>query len=202
MPNWCYQNLHIRGDYNERTRLIESVRTDKGHELTQLHPCPQELRDTISGWTNDPKVQAEREEQYAKNKAKYGYSSWYEWGNNEWDTKWGDCATELDEHDEGTTLFRFESAWSPAVALIRNISAQFPTLTFGLTYTEESNAFAGWTVFRNGVDVDSYDAEIPPYPDTDSMTAVELSQADDEWRDMAYELSEHGFFEFMAGELV
>jgi Ferredoxin-like domain in Api92-like protein len=197
MPNWCYQNLYITGDYNERTRLIESVRTEQGHQLTELHPCPQELRDTTSGWFSDPEEQLKLQVQQQRNIAKYGYKDWYDWGYSEWDTKWGDCDTQLEDHNDTETHFRYNSAWSPAVALISKISEKFPTLVFGLSYTEEANQFAGWTVLRNGLVVDSYDADIPPCPDSDELDQVEFDEAYDKWNDSINDMAEDGLFDCM-----
>jgi hypothetical protein len=197
MPNWCYQNLYITGDINERTRLIESVRTEQGHQLTQLYPCPQELHDTVSGWVSDPEEQIKLQAQHQSNIAKYGYKDWYDWQYANWDAKWGDCDTQVEDHNDTETHFRYESAWAPPMGLISKISEQFPTLIFGLSYTEEANQFAGWTVLRNGLVVDSHDADIPPYPDTDSMEQDEAATAEDNWHDSIYDMAEDGLFDCM-----
>jgi hypothetical protein len=159
MPNWCNQQLTIKGDKQERDRLVALVTTENGYQLTSLHPCPPELMETVRGWTNDEDLQRQHEEQQQRNIDKYGYKDWYDWAYANWDSKWSDCDTELEYHDDYTS-FVFQSAWSPMCALITKLSEIFPSLVFGLAYTEEAHLFAGWSVFHEGKFVTSYDHPI------------------------------------------
>jgi hypothetical protein len=134
------------------------------------------------------------EEQQAKNVAKYGYKDWYDWANANWDTKWGACDVEFDEDsfsEESNSIdLHWESAWSPAVGLIRNISAQFPELVFGMHFTEEANFFAGFMVFHNGEMTDEGDYNMedqPEYSDDDENYDEKYS----EWQDkIIFEIAE------------
>ncbi len=109
MPNWCNQQLTIKGDKQERDRLVALVTTENGYQLTSLHPCPPELMETVRGWTNDEDLQRQHEEQQQRNIDKYGYKDWYDWAYANWDSKWSDCDTELEYHDDYTS-FVFQSA--------------------------------------------------------------------------------------------
>lgn len=152
MPNWVYTKMNVRGSEEEVKRFREGIR-EKGI-CESYFPCPQELRDTVSGWSADEAVQAEREKQYEANETKYGYKDWYDWSCANWGTKWGDCNLEMDApYDSGATWIlhaRYETAWSPADGALKHISAMFPTLTFITEFDEEGGHFAGCVVYRNG----------------------------------------------------
>ena len=55
----------------------------------------------------------------------------------------------------------------------------YPTLTFGMWFTEEANFFAGWQVFKNGEVVQEYEID-PQSPSTEEYPI------DADWQD-AYE---------------
>ena len=169
MPNWCYNELEVHGEVSELQRLVDATKTtykdDETGEtketlgLNHLFPCPQELSDTTSGWFSDEQEQKKLKEQQEANIKKYGHKDWYDWCHDNWGTKWGACefewtsftyATGTVEADAEYIGAYFQSAWSPAEGLVKEVSKQFPTLVFSLVYTEESHAFAGCSVFRDG----------------------------------------------------
>jgi len=214
MPNWCTQYGEVRGSNKELKRFIDAIRVEQTDEwkslpehsrsdwsLNQLFPIPDELHETVSGFMGrdeDGNPNAEQialEKQQAKNLAKYGHKDWYDWANENWDTKWGACNVEFDENSffEGecsSIVLSWESAWSPAVGLIKNISAQFPQLIFGMHFTEEANFFAGFMVFHKGEIVAEGDHEMqgqPEYDDDDENYDEKFS----EWNDsLVFEIAE------------
>lgn len=178
MPNWCYNDMDVMGDRDELQRFVDETKTtdEKGNvyfSLNHLFPIPEELANTTSGFFGDPEEQAKQTAKEEANRAKFGYKDWYDWACDpkNWGTKWGTCDFEWTSLDdkytvaEGETLITayYETAWSPADGLIRNISAKFPTLTFSVVSTEESDAFAGYAIYRNG-DTLADDGEEPEYP--------------------------------------
>jgi hypothetical protein len=213
MPNWCTQYGEVRGTNSELKRFVEAIRVEQDGEwkslpehnrsywsLNQLFPIPTELHETISGGygTNEDGTkkpeQIALEEQQAKNVAKYGYKDWYDWAYANWDTKWGACNIEFDEDtfQDGNNSIQlsWESAWSPAVGLIKNISAQFPELVFGMHFTEEADFFAGYMVIHNGEIVAEGEPEMqgqPEYDDDDENFDEKYS----EWKDsLVFEIAE------------
>ena len=213
MPNWCTQYGEVRGPNKELKRFIEAIRVERTPEweavtdydraywdMNQLFPIPTELHETISGGygknedgTKKPE-QIALEEQQAKNVAKYGYKDWYDWAYANWDTKWGACRIEFDEDTFSETsnsiVLSWESAWSPAVGLIKNISAQFPELVFGMHFTEEADFFAGYMVIHKGEIVAEGEPEMqgqPEYDDDDENFDEKYS----EWKDaLIFEIAE------------
>ena len=165
MPNWCYNNMDIYGESSELQKFVEATKivgedgiTEYG--LSQLFPIPQELVDTTSGWHSDPDEQAKQTAKEEANIAKYGYKDWYDWAcdPDNWGTKWGDSDFDWRSFGDETMVAPeetyisayYQTAWSPADGLIRNISAKFPSLTFSVVSTEESDAFACYSIFRDG----------------------------------------------------
>jgi hypothetical protein len=173
MPNWCFQNLTVYGKSEEDVKPFLDAIKDKENEgkvsLNQLHPMPKCLEGSTSGFFTDEEKRKEHEEQAKRNIEECGYADWYEWNNANWGTKWGACDVELNDDlpvkDGYIASLKFESAWSPAVDLIRNISSKFPRLMFSLSYTEESDAFAGVEVFVQGFSEGEFTIE----PDTEEL---------------------------------
>lgn len=194
MPNWCSQRLEVRGPSTDVVRFKVSTQTDKtqGDErsLNHLFPIPTELLETMKGgYSNDEDgnkkpEQIALEEQQAKNLSKYGFADWYDWACEKWGTKWGACDVYENcgvmvstDSKPATYSIHFQSAWSPAVGLIEEISRMYPTLTFGLMFTEEAHFFAGFTIYKNGelVETGEWDMENngPPEIDWDIDSQIE-----------------------------
>lgn len=83
--------------------------------------------------------------------------NWYWWNVRNWGTKW-DVAisdnekwaeTSLEVWDDGTLMYRMNTAWSPPEDAIRTLSEQYPNLHFELSY-EEEQGWGGTICFRNG----------------------------------------------------
>lgn len=90
---------------------------------------------------------------------------WYNWNVENWGSKWN-CGevwndrADDDNKTDGRTSYNFDTAWSPAEAVIAALAKQFPALTIAHRYCEGGMGFAGEIVYRNGevVDVSEYGA--------------------------------------------
>lgn len=181
MPNWCYNRMEIMGSQDDLQQFVDATKIvaedgTVGYGLNHLFPIPAELQATPSAWYGDAEKQAEQTALEQANIAKYGYKDWYDWAcdNKNWSTKWGACDfdwTSFDIDDNYTVRPNetyisayYQTAWGPADGLIRNISAKFPNLVFSVVSTEESDAFACYSIFRNGCLV-SEGGEEPVRPD-------------------------------------
>lgn len=142
------------------TEVVENKKDDDTIEqtvvtfdsLNHFFPTPQELRDTVAGSVRDGSDEAlALAKQEVSNMEKYGHKNWYDWNNANWGTKWGACEISVNNLTNKELSISFESAWSPAGGLIENISGQYPKLIFSISFTEESNAFAGWAIFHKGL---------------------------------------------------
>lgn len=173
MPNWCYNDLTLRGDAEEIGRYLDLVSggdssTDSDlseWDLARVHPMPEILHRTTSGYTTD----ADKAEEWSRlsdlAEAETGYRNWYSWANANWGTKWSPNVTDTDNDS-----VRFETAWCPPDELIRRSSEMFPTLTFTMVSTEESQEFVCGSVFQGGqlvshVDVKPHQPPLADLPD-------------------------------------
>ena len=124
MPNWCSNGVRIRHSDPMKIKLLKDACLEEGFCNFAI-PVPQDLKDTIAGWSGDPVEQAENERKEKANLAKYGVKNWYDFCVNQWGTKWDVQFDSIDVSDDGLELTgSFESAWAPPVgaydALVAN----------------------------------------------------------------------------------
>lgn len=174
MPNWCYNSLTITGDKKELKKFKKFVFTknyykddeekDLDFDFSKIIAYPKRFAEA------DELCYKLRKEGVAWDKIpKDGFNSGgYEWCIKNWGTKWNARVTNFIEDKDGTLVYDFDTAWSPAIPVITEASKMFPTLHFELHYTEESMAFKGDTTFDNGeVDDDCRDVKVLHCPDED-----------------------------------
>lgn len=153
MPNWCYNDLTLRGDAEEIGRYLDlvsggdpSASGDLSEwDLTRVHPMPEILHGTTSGFTRNEERAKEWSRLSDVAEAETGHRDWYSWAIANWGTKWAPNVT-----DAYGDNIRFETAWCPPDELIRRSSEMFPNLTFTMLSNEESQAFVCASVFRGG----------------------------------------------------
>ena len=170
MPNWCYNRMNVTGDRESLVKLTEAItrkhdpslaETTMGveqvdYDLTVLFPVPEALAIRAVMFntdSTDPEYQ-ELLKKYEANKAEYGHTTWYDWCIKNWSTKWSPRIEEweiIDHFDGGAGIYAYyETAWSPADGLIREVSRQFPTLLFVVSSDEEGRSFSCVMAFSNG----------------------------------------------------
>ena len=157
MPNYCTNNLTVTGDAKEIKRFHEAITAGElqAHEhfriLDNLFPTPKELKDTTKGYYGEgTEKQIKQEEMNKANLKKFGSPDWYEWNCKNYGSKWSEFDGVFGQVSENEINATFMSAWSPIGEGIRNVSKQFPTLDFVLSYDEGGMAFCGGYAFRNG----------------------------------------------------
>ena len=157
MPNYCTNNLTVTGDAKEIKRFHEAITAGElqAHEhfriLDNLFPTPKELKDTTKGYYGEgTEKQIKQEEMNKANIKKFGSPDWYEWNCKNYGSKWSEFDGVFGQVSDNEINATFMSAWSPIGEGIRNVSKQFPTLDFVLSYDEGGMAFCGGYAFRNG----------------------------------------------------
>ena len=157
MPNYCTNNLTVTGDAKEIKRFHEAITAGElqAHEhfriLDNLFPTPKELKDTTKGYYGEgTEKQIKQEEMNKANLKKFGSPDWYEWNCKNYGSKWSEFDGVFGQVSDNEINATFMSAWSPIGEGIRNVSKQFPTLDFVLSYDEGGMAFCGGYAFRNG----------------------------------------------------
>lgn len=167
MPNHCTNYLTIKGDAVSIKRFHTSITTGVGeiqeHEdfriLDNLLPTPNELHQVVKNGEYSPKKDA--------NIAKYGHADWYEWNCENYGSKWSDFDGQFNSVQSDEIRLVFISAWSPVCEGIRQVSLQFPTLDFILTYEEGGMGFCGGVAIHNGNTLTEIEGQYPSFPEGD-----------------------------------
>jgi len=154
MPNWVYNTLTIEGSEEE----IAKVKAQLGKPIQKRYANDKEVTSysnpIISFWNiiapPDDKVDEYFGTHCYANGEKQGESqyNWYNFNNSKWGTKWDIAVRDEDEYSDTsleeehpTTLrYRFNTAWSPPLPVIEELSIQYPKLEITLEYEEEQ----GW----------------------------------------------------------
>ena len=184
MPNHCTNHLTVSGDAKEIKRFHEAITAgeQQDHEqfriLDNLFPTPQELRETVKGFSANGGQNPENEERRKANIERFGAPDWYDWNCKNYGSKWSDFDGVFGQVSDNEINMVFVSAWSPIGEGIRNVSKQFPTLDFILAYDEGGMAFCGGYAIRNGEFLADLEGEYP------SMT---VEQSENEEYDEFYE---------------
>lgn len=163
MPNWVYNTLEISGSeeqiqkvkaqlnapYERKSRNYGKDVEQKGEFSIVKYSNP-----VISFWNicrppEDKLDEYEAVSGYVDGK-KSGDTpfNWYVFNNREWGTKWDIAVsdeakfpeTELISETTTSVSYRFNTAWSPPLAVIEKLSLQYPELEITLEYEEEQ----GW----------------------------------------------------------
>jgi hypothetical protein len=93
---------------------------------------------------------------------------WYHWNCRNWGTKWDVAkddksdysSTSMEVTDDGSIMYRFETAWSPVPEALTKLSEMFPTLEFDYEY-EEEQGWGGKAVIIDGDYTQTEEYDIP-----------------------------------------
>jgi hypothetical protein len=88
---------------------------------------------------------------------------WYSWNNTNWGTKWDVAVRDGDEYpntelieyksegDDNWVVYRYETAWSPAVTILTKLSNLVPNCLLTLEYEEETGWGGEYEIVRGEV---------------------------------------------------
>ena len=143
MPNWCNNNIKIKGPKAKLDQLEQAAR--EGRFLDFIHPMPKELRDS----DKYPADGTERPELVKE----HGASDWYNWATSNWGTKWeidiydGSIQTKQEllgkENGQAELSFGFDTAWSPPIGAYEHYIENNPDVSFNAYYFEGGCDFMG-----------------------------------------------------------
>jgi len=147
MPNWCNNNIIIKGPKNKLKDLESAAR--EGTFCNHLMPMPKVLEGTEANGSKRPKI-----------RKLTGANDWYDWRVDNWGTKWdidaydGSIKTsqELLGKDNGNAelSFGFDSAWAPPLNAIADYLDKNEDVSMKLWYYEPGCDFGGvWEDFND-----------------------------------------------------
>lgn len=155
MPNWCENDLTIRGpttDVNEFMKLAEG---ESPFDFEKLIPYPEEFRrldEIAEAWDSERRSNPDAER---GPRPKDGFNSGgYEWCVKNWGTKWPATAIQVETASETVSglqvVIHFQTAWTPPKPVIWKASSLFCSLEFELRYFEGGSGFQGEFAVKNG----------------------------------------------------
>jgi hypothetical protein len=173
LPNWCHNVLTLSGSADEIDAFAKKARPTPA---LKRHEYDSNSDDSADAST--PPFEEWFGERYAHVPLTFeafapqpeDVSDWYSWRCEHWGTKWdasfgepsvaipsravADLDLSVDANGLVRTptalIYRFETAWSPPVAVVAAMSDQHPRLTFLLRYGEPGDGFAGEAEFVDG----------------------------------------------------
>lgn len=88
---------------------------------------------------------------------KYGAPTWYEWGINNWGTKWNAYGYEKGADYSACDALTFQTAWAPPHPILQKLSEMYPDITFEHAWADEDlGANCGRKIYRNGECTEEY----------------------------------------------
>jgi hypothetical protein len=179
MPNWVYNYLDIAGSKEDISAIKSQLNQPFTREHDQWNVATQQMekKDTIYSnpilafWnvikpTNLEAYNGEQPKHDPDKPITFDSDHWYDWNVRNWGTKWDVGVhdeekypeTELLNESEDYLGYRFNTAWSPPLPVIGEMSVQYPNLTFTLSY-EEEQGWGGEIIFvnGNGAEISSYE---------------------------------------------
>jgi len=175
MPNWCSNTMRVTGpkeileafvqrangptsSYNSfhgeswdafddvRISAIVSSMPEPGEvsELSfhALHPVPEQIQKL--GFDDGVALKAAKVAG-----VDYPGMGGYGWQSVNWGTKW-EASIGYCQATDNEAFYDFDTAWSPPIALYEHIAAEWPQLTFHVTWREEGMAFEGEAEYAEG----------------------------------------------------
>ena len=155
MPNWCDCELIVTGNARDIKRFIELAKEDKEVlSANKFIPYPKKYADLdkkAEEWDKTHQVNKKRGLLGNGKRPTDGFNQGgYNWCIQNWGTKWGFCEATVEDERPKYVNYRFDTAWSPPVPLIKAMGEQFPKLRFYLQYFEGGMGFQGEAIFENG----------------------------------------------------
>lgn len=151
MPNWCDNNITIRGKAQDINAIYQQCLKDDVDLCEAVKPVPKDL-DITAGRLGDEVEQKALEAKEQANLEKYGHKNWYDWCVNNWGTKWDLCDAEYEYEDAGegeaTLQINCQTAWGPPCVIYDTLVDK--GFYVYATYHEGGMGFAG--IWEDGHD--------------------------------------------------
>lgn len=169
-------------DFNKIIPMPKSLdiecgsRTDKGIEMVKnyLENLPAELKgkegtyeEVLEDLHNHSADISDDEEKKiwdigvtaVDNLYKYNAPTWYEWCNDNWNTKWNACGYDENTDYSDSDFIWFQTAWSAPVPVIQKLSEMYPNIELTLEFADEDlGQNCGEMKFKDG---DIFEEYIP-----------------------------------------
>ena len=170
MPNWVYNTLEISADTETIAKIKNQL--NASYSIMIENKITTYNNPVIAFWniTKPSDLEAYgKQAEITGTTQPLGFKGhdWYNWNNNNWGTKWdiavsdeGYDATRISVDEETLLAYEFQTAWSPPLPVIRDLSIQYPEAEINLSY-EEEQGWGGEIQFNNGEHTQIREYDIP-----------------------------------------
>lgn len=167
--------------YSNPVFAFFNIHSYKDEGITDEEYAQQPKRDHID-MANDPDWFAKSIE-FAKTQ-----KDWYSWNNSNWGTKWDVAVRDGDEYpntelleyksegEDNWLVYKYETAWSPAVTILEKLSHLVPNCLLTLEYEEEQGWGGEMEIVRGKV-TELYDYDSKCYA-CDSLNTLDYCDND------------------------
>lgn len=197
MPNWCYNSLTIEGSAEDISAIKKQVNEpfQRQHDQWNAETRQMELQDVLypnpvfAFWniikpTDMETYQLQKDPKHDDSIIDFMGDNWYDWNVRNWGTKWDIAVSWNDEYPEtelvtdskDTLVYSFNTAWSPPIPAIEELSRQYPECEITLSYEEETG-WGGEYLFSNGqgTEIEHYENKCR---DCDSLNTMDYCEND------------------------
>ncbi len=189
MPNWCENNLTIKGDSKEMSKFYDFVGVNfiEGFSMEKIRPVPDELKQfdesqtttlpeefTRTGNLNDlidAYLNVQINSLGKSLLAKYGGYSKEDWEFNNWGTNSDMIFLKIIYKTPNEICLYYFTSYSENDKFIQYLSYMFKNLTFELVYVEPNCGYAGKHIISNGNDIHKSQSITIVYPCTNDGNA-------------------------------
>ena len=144
MPNHCHNRVTFYSANTEDVAKLKKIFEDE-NTFTQIIPEPD--------WANTPNKDGELPVQPTGDNPYHvpTFKStdrqddrWYDWRNQNWDTKWDAYDVVVTDDDPESVEIEFNTAWSPPEAICNQIREDYPDVSVSWFYDEPGCEIAGY----------------------------------------------------------
>ena len=160
MPNWVYNGLTVEGNADEVTRMVAQLNspfsrvhdswnpaTNQHEKKTVTYPNP-----VFAFWNIIKPTNLDEYDKPSQGTQMQNPLGWYNWNLSNWGVKWDVCVSSDEKYpdtymegpvqngDNLVVYYNFNTAWGIPGQALTNLSSQYPSLLFTLSYEEET----GW----------------------------------------------------------
>lgn len=148
MPNYCENELNIRGSKEVIAKFIEKyMQVDLMGPLKSTHGV-------FNGYSVMHMLDFEKIKPTPLKENGDIIDDWYNWRLSNWGTKWNcdGSAMSIKDYDENDLVLSmgFTTAWTPPYELMQYLSSIEPDIRIEMRYYEPGCAFAGENEFEKG----------------------------------------------------
>ena len=194
MPNWCENRLTVLGPKDVVAAFI-----DKAHGPVHQFAMSEQEREWAKQEGRDPDAPPRVESfsfhqlvpipaeglalVYHDPETERAGPQGYEYENKAWGIKWGCRDSSLVEHVGARATYTFTTPWGPGRRFFATLSKTWPTLTFAVSFGEESPSRGRFTSRNGKVKEHGHEGPLPKFSDYGALDAWrdEYIRTHDEW---------------------